>query len=71
MPIVTAPASFSRAIVVPASNFTSVSTAAVFFDASEAWLPASLAQPARNRPAAAARAAYRVVRMGDPFRVSG
>jgi len=33
-----------RAIVVPASNETSVSTAAVLSDCSAVWLPASLEQ---------------------------
>jgi hypothetical protein len=71
VPIVTFPASFSLAIVVPSSNFAAVLTAAVFLALSAAWLPASLEQPASARPKTARAAAQRVMRMGDPFRVSG
>src|SRR5687768_5598661 len=67
VPMVMDPASFSSAIVVPASNSTSSWTSAVFSAASSAWLPASLPpQAASMRPAAASEAAYRVMRMGGP-----
>jgi hypothetical protein len=57
VPMVIFPASFSSAIVVPASNWTSVSTAALVPAASSAWLPASLEQPASTTPKAAKVAA--------------
>ena len=58
VPTVIVPASFSSAIVVPASNSTSSWTSAVFSAASSAWLPASLPpQAASMRPAAASEAA--------------
>jgi hypothetical protein len=56
VPIVMAPASFSSAIVVPASNSTSVSTAALLSAASSACSPASLEQPASTTPAVASAA---------------
>src|SRR5215211_4797053 len=67
VPMVMVPASLSSAMVVPASNSTSVSTAAVFSVASSAWFPASLPpQAVSMRPAAASEAAYRVMRMSGP-----
>src|SRR5690349_1706909 len=67
VPTVMVPASCSWAMVEPAGNFTFVSTAAVFFDCWDAWFPAWLEQPASRMPAAAAAsAAYRVMRMVIP-----
>jgi hypothetical protein len=57
VPTVIVPASLSRAMVVPGSKLTSVSTAEVSSAVSWACWPASLEQPARASPRAARVAA--------------